>query len=80
MHQLEEMVFRLAGAARVADQLFESCGVLDAVFLLAAFAERAAVEADDRRVAEIGVDAVEARGIGDRDVDNCSPTPSPWPS
>ncbi len=79
VHQLEEMVFRLAVLARIADQHLRQLGVLDAVFLLAAFAERAAVEADDRRMAEIGVDAVEAGGVGDRHIDSCSPMPSPSP-
>src|SRR5437764_8295284 len=49
MHQLEEVVLRLAGLAGVADQRLGELGVLHAVILLAAFAERAAVEADDRR-------------------------------
>src|SRR6202040_3704231 len=41
--------------------------------LLAAFAQRAAIEADDRGVAEVGIDAVEARGIRDRDIDVVGP-------
>ena len=41
-------------------------------------AQRAAVEADDRRVAEVGIDAVEAGGVGHGDVDSCSSRPSPW--
>ena len=36
-------------------------------------AEGAAVEADDRGVAEVGIDAVEAGGIGDRDIDIVGP-------
>src|ERR1700748_1383300 len=59
MDELEEMVLRLPGLARVADQCLGELGVLHAIILLATFAERAAVEADNRRVAEIGIDAVE---------------------
>ena len=73
MQQLVEVVLRLAGAARVADQGLRELRVLDAVLLLAAFAQRAAVEADDRGVAEVGIDAVEAGGIGDRDIDVVGP-------
>src|SRR5258708_22664515 len=60
VYQLEEMIFGLSGAAGVADQRLRDRGILDAVVLLAAFAQGAAVEADDRRVTEIRVDAVEA--------------------
>src|SRR3546814_15682163 len=42
--------------------------VLDAVIRLAALAQRAPVEADDRGVAEIGIDAVEARRVRHGDV------------
>ena len=73
MQQLEEMVLRLAVAARIADQALRQSRVLDAVFLLAGLAQRAAVEADDRGVAEVGIDAVEAGGIGDRDIDIVGP-------
>ena len=52
MHQLEEVVLRLAGAAGVADRR-PRLGVLDAYVLLADLAESAAVEADDRRMAEL---------------------------
>src|ERR1700675_4015059 len=48
MHQLVEMVLRLAGAARIANQALRELRVLDAVFLLAGLAQGAAVEADDR--------------------------------
>src|SRR6266566_3212548 len=72
MDQLEEMVLRLAGRARVADQRLGELGVLDAVILLAAFAERAAVEADDGGMTEVGVDAVEAGGVRDRHI-HCWP-------
>jgi hypothetical protein len=41
MQQLEEVVLRLAVAARIADQALGQSGVLDAVFLLAGFPERA---------------------------------------
>jgi hypothetical protein len=44
VHELEEVVLRLAVLAEVADQRLRQLGVLDAVFLLAAFAEGAAVE------------------------------------
>ena len=44
-------------------------GVLDTVILFAAFAESAAVEADDRRVAEVRIDTVEARSVGDSDIE-----------
>src|SRR5689334_8239220 len=57
MQQLEEVVLRLAVAACVADQALRQPCVLDAVLLLAGLAQRAAVEADDRRVTEIGIDA-----------------------
>src|SRR5260370_26104337 len=73
MDQVVEMVLRLAGAAGVADQILRQLRILDAVFLLAGLAERAAVEADDRGVTEIGIDAVEARGVGDRDIDIVGP-------
>src|SRR5262245_24428641 len=73
MDQLEEMILGLAGLARTADQRLGELGVLYAIILLTAFTERAAIEADDRRVAEIGIDAVEARGIGDRDIDVVGP-------
>src|ERR1700692_2440541 len=73
VHQLEEMVFGLSVAARVADQRLGNRGILDAVIFLAAFAERAAVKADDRGVTEIRVDAVETRGIGDRHIDVVGP-------
>ena len=63
-------------ASRISD--FDSCGVLDAVFFLAAFAERAAVEADDRRMTEVRVDAVEARRRWRPRRRRCSP--KPWPS
>src|SRR5439155_24571080 len=43
MHQLEEMVFRLSGPACIADQRLGDRRILDAVIVLAAFAERAAV-------------------------------------
>src|SRR5437899_4515754 len=62
MDQLVEMVLRLAVAARIADQMFRQLGILDAVILLAALAERAAVETDDRGMTEIGIDGVEAGG------------------
>src|SRR5690606_28409110 len=48
-------------------------GVLHAVLFLAALAEGAAVEADDGGVAEVGVDAVEAGGVGDGHVDVVHP-------
>ena len=73
VHELEEVILRLAGAAGIADQRLRELGVLDAVLLFAAFAQRAAIEADDRRMAEIGIDAVEAGGVGDRDIDVVRP-------
>src|SRR5579883_6905 len=73
MHQLEEVILRLHVAPRIADQRLRELRILDAHILFAAFAERAAVEADDGGMAEIGVDAVEARGIGDRDIDIVGP-------
>src|SRR3979490_2329063 len=58
MHQLEEMVFGLSVAPRVADQHLGKLRVLDSVVFLATLAEGAAVKADDRGMTEIGVDAV----------------------
>jgi hypothetical protein len=68
VQQLEQVVLRLAVLAEVADQALGQRGVLDAHVLLAAFAQRAAVEADDGRVAEVAVHAVEAGGVGHRHV------------
>src|SRR5882757_98972 len=47
MHQLIEMVLRLPGPARIADQALRELRILDAVFLLAGLAQRTAVKADD---------------------------------
>ncbi len=69
VYEFEEMIFRLHVVARVADQRLGECGVLDAVILLAALAERAAIEPDDRGMTEIGVDAVEAGGVRDGHID-----------
>src|SRR6185437_13863029 len=60
MDELEQVVLRLHVPARIADQSLRQLRVLDTVVLLAALAERAPVEADDRRVPEVRVDAVEA--------------------
>ena len=63
MQQLEEMVLGLTVAARIADQALRQSCVLDAVFFFAGLAQRAAVEADDRGVTEVRIDAIEARGV-----------------
>jgi hypothetical protein len=68
VHELEEVVLGLHVPARVAYERFRQRGILEAILLLAALPERAAIETDDRRVAEVGVDAVETGGIGDRDI------------
>src|SRR5690606_38292440 len=68
VQQLEQVVLRLVVGARVADLRDRQLGVLDAHLLLAAFAEGAAVEADDRGMPEVAVDATEAGGIGHRHV------------
>ncbi len=54
--------------AGVADQELRELRILNAHLLRAGLAERPAVEADQGRMAEIRVDAVEARGVGDRHV------------
>src|ERR1019366_4785091 len=63
MDQLVEVVLRLAGAAGIADQALRQLGILDAVFLLAGLAEGAAVEADDRRVTEVGISTAAKRAM-----------------
>src|SRR5258708_6750023 len=68
VHQFEEMIFGLSVLARVADQHLGKLRVLNAVLFLAAFAEPAAVEADDRRGTEVRIDTVEAGSVRDRDV------------
>src|SRR6202171_5626441 len=73
MDQFIEMVLRLAVAAEMADQALRQRRILDAVSLLAGLAQGAAVEADDRGVAEVGIDAVKAGRIGDRDIDVVGP-------
>jgi hypothetical protein len=60
-------------AAGVADQRHRQRSVLDAHLLFTALAQRTAIEADDGRVAEIGIDAVEAGGIGHGDIDVVHP-------
>src|SRR3954451_11192107 len=72
--QLVEMVLRLTVAARIPDQMLRELGVLDSIVLLAALAERAAVEADDRGVTEVRIDAVETGGVGDGDIDVVGPS------
>src|ERR1700691_5187232 len=67
------MVFGLAILACIADQHFGELGVVDAVFFLAGLAERAAVKADDRRMTEIGIDAIETGGIGHGHIDVVGP-------
>ncbi len=67
------MVLRLHVLARVANQAGGELRVLHAHVFLAAFAQRAAVKANDGGMAEIGVDAVEAGGIGHRHVDVVHP-------
>src|SRR6266702_4137549 len=57
-NKLVDMVLRLTGTARVTDQVLRQLRVLDAVLFLPALTERAAVEADDRGVTEVGIDAV----------------------
>src|SRR6266700_3236967 len=64
MHQLEEMIFGLSGPACIADQHLRKLSVLNSVFFFAALTERATIKANDRRVAEIGVDAIESSCIG----------------
>src|SRR5260221_6747009 len=73
VHQLGEMVFGLSVLACVADQHLRKLGVLYAVILLATLTKRAAIKADDRRVAEIGVDAIEAGRVCDRHIDVVGP-------
>src|SRR6266700_3846867 len=73
VNKLVEMVLRLTGTARVTDQVLRQLRVLDAVLFLPALTERAAVEADDRGVTEVGIDAVKAGGVGDRDIDVVGP-------
>src|SRR3984893_7113899 len=73
MHQLEEMVFGLSGPARVTDQHPGTLSVLDDDIFSTALAERAAIEADDRRVTEIGVDAIESGRVGDGYIDIVRP-------
>src|SRR5690606_19651101 len=68
VQQLEQVVLRLVVGARVANLRDRQLGVLDAHLLLAAFAEGTAVEADDRGMPEVAVDATEAGGIGHRHV------------
>ena len=62
------MVVRLAVLAEVANERHRELGVVDPVLLRAAFAERAAVEADDRGMAEVAVDAVEAGRVRHRHI------------
>src|ERR1700733_1702362 len=64
VHQLEQMVLRLHVAPRIADQRLRELGVLNAHVLFAALAQCPAVEADDRRVAEVRINAVEAGRVG----------------
>src|SRR3984957_20958023 len=73
MNQLVEVVLRLAVAARIADQALRELSILDAVLLLTSLAEGATVKADNRRVTEVGIDAVKAGGIGDRDINIVGP-------
>src|SRR5450830_900106 len=73
MQQLEQMVLRLPVAARVADRADRQFGILDAHLFGLAFAQGAAVEADNGRVAEIGIHAVKAGRVGDGDVDVVHP-------
>src|SRR6266849_136844 len=73
VHQLEEVVLRLHVAPGVAYQRHRELGVLYAVLFLATFPQRAAIKADDRGVTEIGVDAIEARRIGDGHIDIVRP-------
>src|SRR5450830_231289 len=68
VQQLEQVVLRLAVLAEVADQTGRQGRVLHAVFLFAAFTQGAAVEADQRAVAEVAVNTVPARGIGHRHI------------
>src|SRR5260370_41678810 len=73
VHQLEEMIFGLSVLACVADQHLRKLGVLNAVILFATLPKRAAIKADDRRVSEIGIDAVEAGAVADVDIDVVCP-------
>src|SRR6266567_4329652 len=60
VQQFEQMVLRLVVCPCVPDRGDRQLRVLDAVFLLAGLAERAAVEPDERRMTEIRIDAVES--------------------
>ena len=68
VEDLEQVVLRLIVGARIADLRKRQLGVLDTHFLLAALTEGTTVEADDRRVAEVGIHAVEAGGVGHRHI------------
>src|SRR5262249_13867248 len=57
----------------IPDQTLGHRRVLHAVFLLAALTERSAVEADDGRVTEVGIDAIEAGSVGHGDVNVVHP-------
>src|SRR5882724_6495758 len=73
VHELEEVILRLHVASGVTYQRHRKLRILYAVLFLATFAKRAAIKADDRRVTEIRVDAVETRCIGDGHIDIVRP-------
>src|SRR5450830_711111 len=73
VQKFEEVVLRLPVAARITDGADRQLGILNAHFLGLAFAQRAPVEADNRRMAEIGIHAVKTGGIGDGNVDVIHP-------
>ncbi len=68
MQQLEQVVLGLVVLAGVSNGGDRQLCVLDAVLLLTCLAECAAVEPDDRRVAEIRIHSVESGGVRYGDV------------
>src|SRR5476649_1021603 len=59
VQQLVQMVVRLHVLAGIADQADRQFSIVDPHFLGAAFTERTAVKADDRRAAEVRIDTIE---------------------
>ena len=79
MNQFEEVVLRLHVAPRISDQRLRQARILNSIVFLAAFAKRATVEADDRGVAKVGVDAIEILRHWRRPHSSCWPRPLLWP-
>src|SRR6516162_603784 len=73
MDKLEQVILRLHVATRVTDQRLGKLRILNTHVLFAAFTQGPAIEADDGRMAEVRIDAVEPRGICYRNVNIVCP-------